>query len=219
MKRRNRIMKKLVAGIAAAYVLLSAGASWAKAGDGFTERRGEYTEGKAVSVTNLILNSSFDITSYPGHPDCWWPRNWVQLRDDGMGKTHPDEPLSFFGLDSENPYHGKYCLKFGPNMGRGVWRKPFWINGGKTYTFSAYMRTDVPGTKGSITASRCGVKPGVFELTTKWQRYHFTATPNRQFLLVLNNQGPGHVYIDAIQMEEGSELHPYVQDNYKPFVY
>jgi len=190
---------------------------FAKTAAGFSESEGEYTAGKATSIRNLIPNSSFEISTYPGFPDCWWPRNWIQLTEDGKGKVHPDDALTFLGLDSKNPYHGKQCLRLGTNIGRGIWKRPYWNPGGKTYTISAYMRSDIPGTKASVAFRR--MEPWTSELTGEWKRYHFTASFKRDFLFILNNNGPGDVYVDAIQMEEGSELHPYVRDNYRPFVY
>jgi len=191
-----------------------------RAGDSFSESKGKYTEGKSLSINNLIVNSSFEYTSYPDLPDCWWPRHWIQFTEDFMGKYRgPDAPLSFWGLDRKNPYHGKQCLKIG-GKNRGMTWKWFPIyNKGGTNTISAYMRSDVPGTKAGFAFRFGGVKQQIFELTSEWKRYHFTASFDRDVVFRLKNLGPGDAYIDAVQIEEGSELHPYVQDNYKPFAY
>jgi len=190
----------------------------AQTASGFTETEAQYTEGKSVTIHNLVMNSSFETASYPGVPDCWWPRSWFEVKKNGMGRTKTGGPLSFLGLDSKNPYHGKHCFRIGYGTGH-IYRKPFYLPGGKAYTFSAYMRSDVPGTKGVITYRLTGMKPWSFELTSKWERYDFTAFVKNNFVLLLSNGGPGDVYMDAIQIEEGAELHPYVTDNYKPFVY
>jgi len=190
----------------------------AQTASGFTETEAQYTEGKSVTIHNLVANSSFETTSYPGIPDCWWPRSWFEVKKNGMGRTKTGGPLSSLGLDAKNPYHGKQCFRIGYGTGP-IYKKPFYLPGGKTYTFSAYMRSDVPGTKGVITYRLTGMKPWSFELTSKWERYDFTAFVKKAFVLLLSSGGPGAVYIDAIQIEEGAELHPYVTDNYKPFVY
>jgi len=187
--------------------------------DGFSESKAAFTAGKAVSIRNLVNNSSFEITSYPGVPDCWWPRTWKQFTEDGRGRCKPGDPLTFLGIDRKNPYHGKQCLRIGPNIARGIWRLPAMSSGGKTFTASAYMRSDTPGTKAKIGFGRGGVEEPIFELTSEWKRYHFTAFVPRAYILCLLSLGPGDACIDAIQLEEGDTLHPYVGDNYRPFVY
>jgi len=190
-----------------------------RSANGFRESEGTYSEGEALSVNNVILNSSFEITTCPGIPDCWSPRRWLQLTEDFMGRTSPNAPLTFLGIDRTDPYHGKQCLKIGPNAGP-IMKKPIWHEGGRTYTFSAYMRSDVPGTEAVVSFQHgSGQPPWSFELTREWKRYHFTVAMKKNFVVHLINQGPGEACIDAVQMEESDELHPYVVDNYKPVVY
>jgi|GEM_PF-1532397 len=172
---------------------------------------------------NKMPNPSFEITTFPGVPDYIMPNmslNWPLV----------GAPGAIWGIETNNPYHGKQCLRIAnPFKGGKPTAWPGGIAGGvfyapKTekpmpYTFSFYARAERDGEKISLNFN--GMTPrgpaNKWKLTRDWKRYSFTGklsgggivTGTRciQMFNFLGNHRTwskdSTVYIDALQIEEG----------------
>ena len=170
-------------------------------------------------TVNLLHNSSLEMTTNPG-----WPDYWVKYGNDAIWRHGligaegtdwaPDEKVAF---------HGKQSLR--------VWRKEpagdevykwalatrydsyFPIVGGKEYTFSIYMKSDRPKVPVLLGMVNTPARQTEVKVTTEWKRYVLTGklsadrTETLGFFYLL---GPGTIWVDAAQFEQGSEAHPYV---------
>lgn len=178
-------------------------------------------------VVNFLPNSSFECGtagwgSYA--PDLrWWMGNVFQL----IGE-----------LDNKTSAHGKFSLRISLSRTGSPtfyfdWFDPIrqpvrslvtahhgWIPviRGQTYTFSAFMKADENGAVGILFVRQSDGRSSRkdFPLTTSWQRYAFTFTPQADFIWV----GAGldltssktdflTVWLDAIQLEQSSQPSEY----------
>lgn len=83
---------------------------------------------------------------------------------------------------------------------------------GREYVLSAYMRTDRPGFQVIVNVGDWGLSQ-LLRLTSEWQRYVVKKqctqdcwTPFVQFTCL---QGEGTFWVDAVQLEEGTEATEY----------
>lgn len=178
-------------------------------------------------VVNFLPNSSFECGaagwgSYA--PDLrWWMGNVFQL----VGE-----------LDDKTSVHGKFSLKVSlsePNLPTFYfdWFDPIrqpvrslitahhgWIavNRGQPYTLSAFMKADKPNVVGILFVCQSDGRnlSRNFSLTTDWQRYSFTFTPQADFIWVgagldlnASKMSTATVWLDALQLERGSQASEY----------
>ena len=153
-----------------------------------------------VSGKNLMPNSSFEEARMEGWPDHWFGDHV---------RIHPlPSPLAS-GLDDEDPFHGKNCLRVVKDSRFMTYLVSTGVNAppDKEYTVSAWMRADTPGVKARL---YWGGGFGEFKLTGQWKRYWFTVTPDkgrkgRQLLQLWPWDRKDHkFYVDAVQVEEGN---------------
>jgi hypothetical protein len=150
----------------------------------------------------------------------------------GWGITRKGGELVRFGLDREVVYHGEKSLVLPP--GFPMYHHPpagagtRMLHKGKTYTVSFYARSDKPDNK--ICIWRWGVvrSQEYFTVGTEWKRYHVTLRDLEQggMLSIINapvmrfdlpddvREKQGRLWLDAVQIEEGEELHPFMSSNY-----
>jgi hypothetical protein len=171
---------------------------------------------------NLLINSSFEEAALPGWPDSWWLEGGDPLPMIG----DPDGP----GQDPTTAVHGRYSLRHTSITYRHEFPNT-WLRGGvpvtpgQSYVLSVYLRADRPGRKARLSlvnfARNSAIEEegavSVVELDTQWRRYELTLTyPANGFptealrpdLEVSIRGGPG-VWIDAVQLEEGTRATEY----------
>lgn len=156
----------------------------------------------AKTGKNLVANSSFEQSRMEGHPDCWEAQAAIHLM--------PDEKAN--GLDSRNPFHGKYCYRITrpvPGEARALSADRMTLKAGKTYTFSCYLRADRDNQKALLYLQAPGANVTV---GTGWERYWQTVTipeekdvPAHVHICHTGDVGTGNLYLDAVQLEEGPE--------------
>ena len=195
-------------------------AKFARLADGkYTEHAMEYEEGRsqASAVLNHCANSSFEIESIRGFPDFWWPHNWHEVKD-GWGITEKGGKPKFYGIDREQAIHGKNSLQIPPHFGLSNYGYQMaTMAKGKTYTVSFHARSDVATNELRVAAYTSRTH---FTVGKEWTRYSLVWTNlTREAYLMFGNQGEGRLWVDAVQIEEGVELHPYVPDGYKAVRY
>ena len=182
---------------------------------------------------NIAPNSSFEYTSQlRGWPDFWQPSQYGDFLP--REQFNPEEmrligtPKSPWGQDTENPYHGKYCLRM--EASARLTQTPYWgvslrVEAGKPYVFSLYLRANRDGQPVQVRVTGIGEKR--FELTQMWQRYVLTGTyqPDpkigRAGYTQIHIEFPSHsggaiVWLDALQLEEGTEPTEYKPDAHQP---
>ena len=163
---------------------------------------------KPAPGKNLMPNSSFEEARMEGWPDYWFGDN-VRIH------VLPS-PLAC-GLDGKTPFHGKQCLRVVKDSRFMTYLVSTGLNAppGKEYTISAWMRADAPEIKVRL---YWGGGFGEFDLTGEWERYSFTVTPGkgrkgRQLLQIWPwKKGDYTFYVDAVQVEEGTEATEYEAD-------
>ncbi len=146
---------------------------------------------------NLIYNSSFERATTGDVPDGW-------RRDFNQPPFGPDS----WGLVTDNPHDGNYALRIGvPGKYAVAWGQFSQVIGGMDYVCSAWLR-GAEGTKAQLYAAGIGQKE--VEVTPEWQRYLLTGTARddrTQMRVQLISGGP--LFIDAAQLEPGTEATPY----------
>lgn len=142
---------------------------------------------------NLVQNPGFEQATLPNWPDYYAP---CMVAPQVGG---PDE--GDWGLDTRDPYDGKYCLRM-----KSILRKPKSLRSGficklrpkiqpgEKYVWSVYLRADREGLPANL-----GIYGKRLKLTTSWQRY---SAPCRGDLWLLT-WGEGTAWADAVQCEKG----------------
>jgi hypothetical protein len=168
---------------------------------------------------NMVVNGGFEGPQVaPG-----WPRNWNHGWDGDPAPGVTGGPDQRWGLDDSSPYEGRFSLRMvnreKPRPLRPYGYSEAWQNlasgsrllAGHDYVLSAYLRTDKPGFKVWVL-----VGWGLGEarnLTSEWQRYVVKVRPrndiDKPFFRILCSQGDATVWIDAVQIEEGTEATEY----------
>ena len=123
-------------------------------------------------------------------------------------------------FDDKVAVQGKYSLKLTaedikPKQGRFnhncVWFAPVRLNPAKTYTLSAWMKSDIDGTRAIMAASEPWLNElqQVFPVSTEWKKYAFTFQPEKYKLLnfrrctISIGGNKGSLWIDNVQLQEG----------------
>lgn len=172
-----------------------------------------------VAARNLLANSSFEI----GADHRYAVGRWYMQ---GLPNTLPD---------ADTKVHGKVSLRV-PFSRRGYNRLDIFgiefrsgvsvpVRKGKTYTFSIYLKTDVPDPKASLeiharppyehrggAIAREKIKPGRkytpqgFEYP--WKRHSITFTAKKDqdvfWSVRIDDRRRGNLWVDAAQFEEGA---------------
>lgn len=152
---------------------------------------------------NLVSNSSFERQRMPGHPVHWEAKAWTWLI--------PDRRTN--GLETTNPFHGKHCFRVTrvyPDETRAL-HEPVILRNDGPHTLSLYLRSDKPGTRAMLY-----LKPPykTVKLGVEWQRYTMTREVTRKGrtyvgVYHVGKTGSANIYVDAVQLEEGSEATEY----------
>lgn len=164
---------------------------------------------KPVTGKNRMPNPSFEEARMEG-----WPDQWFTATPGLDVIPSPRVP----GLTDSNPFHGKQCLRVVKDRRLMTYLVSTGLNvpPGKTYTVSAWMRADAPPVKMRL---YWGGGYEEFDLTGEWKRYSFTVTPEKgrkgkQLMQIWpwDTKKDSTFYIDAVQVEEGTEMTAYEDD-------
>ncbi len=168
---------------------------------------------------NMIANSSFEKTSFPGWPDYFYPFHIWRA-----------ELEKKFHLDKDNPFHGKQSLRMTAEKGEGFSffilegadggpkSDPYLGDPNVEYTFSVYMRGDgmtkikmrSEKQKGTVMGLlKKGHVTDVVVPPKEWKRYSWKITiPS---IIKFSIGGPGSVWLDALQLEKSEKPTKYVE--------
>lgn len=157
---------------------------------------------------NLVQNPGFEEATLPSWPDYYRP-----YRGKFVGT-----PQANWGLETTDPYQGKYCLRMESNekrTGIGYWGTGFDFylapqsDRPTPYTFSMYLKADREGMQVQLPweQKKTPVTAG------EWRRYSVSgAIPPRvasynTFRVLF--WGEGTVWADAVQVEKGEKPTPF----------
>ncbi|MGI6087355.1 MAG: sugar-binding protein [Kiritimatiellia bacterium] len=167
---------------------------------------------------NYVFNPSVELMSEPGVPDGIKPNMYLNWPLVGA-------PGALWGIETNNPYHGRQCLRLvhqfkggePPANNAANWRITTGIcylpmaSKPATYTFSVYARAARDGEElGLYIRGMDPPKPEErWKLTRDWKRYSYTSefkgAPiliNQEYYLYTYNKD-AVVWVDAMQLEEG----------------
>lgn len=170
---------------------------------------------EGFKTNNILQNSTFKISSNGTIPDFWgacWhtnkgtePKgNWFE-HDDG---SSPAKGANSIVLNREKLFLQSYI---------------HWVKDikGKTFTFSAYLKSEDEGDSAVLHIGNMWVKNRKqikAELTKDWKRYSITATMENKndghhlsgaMMVAIIGGEKGKVYVSAPQLEEGSSCTEY----------
>ncbi len=156
---------------------------------------------------NLAPNPSLEEASLPG-----WPDYYRVYSGQSLVRLRMGQPGVLYGLDSDNPHHGKVSLRLHGYRGNMVGYLAPKVEKPTEFVLSAYMRASRDGVKVSMNGGQ--IMPlKEFTLTTRWERYYIPGTldPKTNVMskyntIVFSIQSPGEddVWIDALQLEKGN---------------
>ena len=170
---------------------------------------------------NLIENSSFEVGV--GHGWGFSSGDWPETRRNFTVRDAHDSTVS---------YHGDSSMKLRLSGQAGaitLISKPYRFKSNKEYTISAYVRSSEGNPEVTFGFYSTYVPPGGFPLlneddftttdraSTNWVRVSMKARmleyPTSDYQLKFRSYGPGFLWIDAIQVEEG-DISPYAPKNH-----
>ena len=174
---------------------------------------------KAQNLKNWIPNPSLERQTMPGLPDGVTPYR--------VSRPAIDEPGCLWAVDEQNPFHGRYSVRMTRDMDRcwGMFFAGYPPNPEveTPYVLSMYLRGGREGDKASVMMiedagdrSTCRTVKRGFALTRDWKRYTLPFSTSTgpipwmraRTFLVYPHEG-ATVWIDALQMEQGTEPTPF----------
>ncbi|MBM4050597.1 MAG: hypothetical protein FJ279_36335, partial [Planctomycetes bacterium] len=165
--------------------------------------RYEPTPGKAFlpAQRNCLYNGGFEDWANGDLPDGW--RRSPQAERDTSAGLAPDSSARF---------EGKRSLRWILDAGelthvisyRG-YALPATLEA--PCTFSVHVKSEPPGVR---VALRCGHGREVVTASGQWQRFAVTATRGNSFPVAIEKLSAGALWLDAAQLEEGSQPTPFV---------
>ena len=179
-------------------------------------------------IVNLCDNGGLEIETIAGFPDCWWAWKFYEMKPGGWGVIRRGKPLVQFGLDHEVFVEGKKSLSLPsglavyhlPLTGGGVLKK------GKRYVVSFSARSDRPDSEFFVAQWGRPKSDVHFKAGLEWRRFHVVMPEmdatrilwfGNRSVLSFDSPGNGNrLWLDAVQVEEGADLHPFVPDNFQP---
>ncbi len=179
--------------------------------------RANAASGVETPARNLLgQGSGFEVGMHgmnAFHVESWW-FGWIDP---------PSQPV----FDSTVAYDGMYSLRltaqnysnvFMHETSNCVWFSPIKLERGKTYTLSAYMKSDRAGMQAYLSNAEYDGKSQRFTVGTQWKRYSFTFKVDygrwkegycRSWVGIDRNMTAGNLWIDNVQLEEGECVSDY----------
>jgi len=181
-------------------------------------------KGATMNKKNHVANPSLELMSIPGVPDNIRPNMYLNWPLVGA-------PGALWGIETNNPYHGKYCLRLvhqykggePPKGNESNWRitsgMSYLPNISKptTYTFSVYARAQREGEELGLYIEGMTLQEPKekWKLTRDWKRYSFTGEftkgQNQSFYLYTYSKD-AIIWIDTLQMEQGDAPSAFTTD-------
>ena len=169
-----------------------------------------------AGVRNMVLNGGFEGEQWL--PD--WPAGWIPMfgmigRPGCVGGAQP-----LWGIDRTVAWEGKASMRLvnpGPTTAEPlgtvarICDADYFLRGmalaaGKTYTLSAYMKSDRAGLS-VVVISGGWMSCEVVRVTDTWQRYTLKCTPTATVaghgFIGFQTREPGTLWIDGVQFEAG----------------
>ncbi|OGV33072.1 MAG: hypothetical protein A2020_07935 [Lentisphaerae bacterium GWF2_45_14] len=161
---------------------------------------------------NILRNSSFEQCTLDKLPDYWGCIHW------GISAPywviHYSEWVKCYGVDNTVAFDGKQSMRIenpfdkADHSGLTLRSCCMGTKAKKKYTLSAYMKSQPEGMEVSFNKKK-------LKLTGEWKRYttEFVNTGASSYADMMDvfPLGKGTFWIDAIQMEEGTELSDYAR--------
>lgn len=164
---------------------------------------------------NIVRNSSFETISGT-LPEYWGSAWWGLVNPAWVCRL--EEFRKHWGVDANIAYEGKNSFFISlPEESEGPEHASafalnstyLYLQKGKKYTVSAYMKSDRDSLPVNFQMRR-GDQKRSFPVSGNWKRYSFTyqeKNGNNQLWIV--PEKAGKIWIDAVQIEEGTEMTPY----------
>lgn len=177
-----------------------------------------------LATKNLVPNSGFEIARLAGWPDRWRVTDYGDLSRGLLGT-----PTCPWGRDTEQVFQGAASLRMTGKLAHSTFSWYQRLNAGirlksnRNYVLSAYMKANRPGVR--MTMWLRDIDEKTVALTTDWQRYELAgffeekalnnSTTAIRFNFPRGSTSEDVVWIDAVQLEQGTEPTAYVKDSYK----
>ncbi len=172
-------------------------------------------------TSNLVVNSSFEITTNPQLPDGWSDGGWGIK--DACWLKDIEKWKNAFSIDRNEFYDGHQSLRI-TNFENypDISLYSCWIDipaflSNNTWSFSAFLKSKTDGQKVTFQILDSSYREKVekdFIVDTEWKRYSFT-TPIEVNPVVLKFVfDKGTYWIDAIQLENSPNPTEYVPSSY-----
>ncbi len=155
---------------------------------------------------NLLRNSGFETISST-LPEYWGTPVWGL--NDLEWMTRPEEFRKYWTVDTDQAWEGSHSFRIDyPNNAKdatfALVSCRVYVPGNRTYTVSAYLKAQAENTR-----VKFGVRGATLHelvLEKEWKRYSFTSDEiNERSQLVLLPVDHAPVWIDAVQLEEGTQ--------------
>ncbi len=165
--------------------------------------------GVTTKNSNIVSNSSFEAATWaPNLPDYWGLQTWGLADEKWIGQL--SELWNRWKRTTDNPYDGKYCMQVD-----GIKRlasTEICLKPNKQYVLSAYLRSDVDELPVKIIFYNdlFGSIEKVFNVSREWKRYSMPVMTERaRGFISFQFTSEGILWVDAVQMEEGSQVTDY----------
>jgi len=165
-----------------------------------------YREKGRKGMRNIKPNPSFEEATLPGWPDYYWP-----LGPQTGWRRRIGAPGAPAGLCQDNAFHGKRCVFIEGGVSL-YWRIAPQHETDQPYVLSFYARTDSAEPVKVEVRALGGIKVkqrSVRVQGRRWKRYASRLVVPRKVnthaAMLLRTRTPGRVYLDAIQLERGTE--------------
>ncbi|MFA9480284.1 hypothetical protein ACERK3_18580 [Phycisphaerales bacterium AB-hyl4] len=162
----------------------------------------------AEGYVNVVRNSSFERYEVD-LPPYWFPGTHLNI---GHTFGSMENFWRSFKVDTSESFDGSAVLRLkGGDKGNFVVSHWTSVQANKPYTLSVYLKSDQDSMPVSL--GLWGVADGrrVVEVDTEWNRYslHVPKLDVRRLRVSITPQGEGYLWVDAVQLEEGTEATPY----------
>ncbi len=164
---------------------------------------------------NLIANPSFEDAAVSNFPDYYKPWNWPNPFPGAL----INGPAARISLDTNVFYQGRQALKLSVQgrQNAGVYIEEgqshisdrYLGNPNTEFVFSAWLKGDRDGVKLRFGANHTGARDTEVAVTREWKRYAWPLKLPARIWLIVNHEaaadGGGTVWLDALQLEKGTE--------------
>ena len=172
--------------------------------EGVTES-GYRQEGRK-GMKNIKPNPSFEEVTHPDWPDYFWALGPQTGWEHRIGT--PEAPA---GLSEDTPFHGKRCVFIDTGVAL-YWRIAPQHQTDQPYVLSFYARSDAAEPVRVEVRTLGGIKAKQRHVNVQgkeWKRYsarlNVPRKVNAHAAMLLRTRTPGRIYVDAVQLERGTE--------------